>query len=100
MLHGVDQTSRSVLSKITAIIELADDFARRASAVTRGGGDRELLAVLFEQPYCRIPPWFHVLAYPARRRRSVSGRSSPQACSGISRSAATGCSSTANSYRS
>ena len=34
---------------------LPDDFARRASAVTRGGGDRELLAVLFEQPYCRIP---------------------------------------------
>lgn len=55
MLHGVDQTSRSVLSKITAIIELADDFARRARAVTRGGSDRELLAVLFEQPYCRIP---------------------------------------------
>ncbi|MFZ2242255.1 MAG: Fic/DOC family N-terminal domain-containing protein [Gordonia amarae] len=54
MLHGVDQTSRSVLSKITAITELTDDFAHRARAVTSGGGDRELLRVLFEQPYCRI----------------------------------------------
>ncbi|GAB93792.1 Fic-family protein [Gordonia rhizosphera NBRC 16068] len=39
---------------IDAIRDLQDRFAVRARAATRDGSDIELLAVLFEQPYCRI----------------------------------------------
>lgn len=54
ILEGVAQTSETTLRKITAIRELQEDFAVRARAVSRGGGDSEFQAVLFEQPYCRI----------------------------------------------
>ena len=54
VLAGVEQTSRYTLRKITAIRALQDDFSKRARAVSKGGGDSEFQAVLFEQPYCRI----------------------------------------------
>jgi len=54
VLKGVEVTSRATVRKIEAIRALQEDFARRARAVSKGGGDAEMLAVLFEQPYCRI----------------------------------------------
>ena len=54
VLAGVEQTSRYTLRKVTAIRALQDDFSRRARGASKGGGDSEFQAVLFEQPYCRI----------------------------------------------
>lgn len=54
ILAGVEETSRATVHKISAIRALQTDFARRARAASKGGADAELLAVLFEQPYCRI----------------------------------------------
>lgn len=54
VLAGVEQTSRYTLRKVTAIRALQDDFSRRARVASKGGGDSEFQAVLFEQPYCRI----------------------------------------------
>lgn len=54
ILVGVEETSRATVDKIGAIRLLQADFARRARAVSKGGADAELLAVLFEQPYSRI----------------------------------------------
>lgn len=54
VLRGVEETSRATVDKIGRIRLLQTDFAREARATSRGGADAELLAVLFEQPYCRI----------------------------------------------
>lgn len=54
VLKGIENTSRATVVKIEAIRVLQEDFARRARAASKGGGDAEMLAVLFEQPYCRI----------------------------------------------
>lgn len=54
ILAGIERTSRATLGKIDDIRSLQTDFALRARAASRGGGDAEMLAVLFEQPYCRI----------------------------------------------
>lgn len=54
MLVGVERTSVSALSKISAVSVLQSEFARDARQVSKGGSDAELLSVLFEQPYCRI----------------------------------------------
>lgn len=54
VLDGIDVTSRTTVQKIGAITALQTDFAHEARAVLRGSVDVEFLAVLFEQPYCRI----------------------------------------------
>lgn len=54
ILRGVEVTSQATVRKISAIRTLQGDFARQARGVSKGGADAELLAVLFEQPYCRI----------------------------------------------
>lgn len=54
ILRGVEQTSDETVAVIGTVRELQSDFARRARAVSKGGADSELQAVLFEQPYSRI----------------------------------------------
>ncbi|CAM4013342.1 Fic family protein [Janibacter anophelis] len=54
ILTGVEQTSADTVATISATRDLQADFAHRARAVSKGGADAEFLAVLFEQPYCRI----------------------------------------------
>lgn len=54
VLTGVEQTSADTVATISATRELQADFARRARSASKGGSDAEFLAVLFEQPYCRI----------------------------------------------
>lgn len=54
VLRGIENTSRATVAKIEAIRGLQEDFARRARIASKGGSDAEMLAVLFEQPYCRI----------------------------------------------
>ena len=54
VLAGIEQTSRATVRKIGDIRALEADFAVRARVASKGGGDAEMLAVLFEQPYCRI----------------------------------------------
>ena len=49
-------TTATAARKITSIRECQEQIAERARSATTGGGggDAPLLAVLFEQPYCRI----------------------------------------------
>lgn len=54
ILTGIEHTSRATVGKIEDIRSLQGDFARRARSVSKGGGDAEMLALLFEAPYCRI----------------------------------------------
>jgi Fic family protein len=54
MLDVVGESAASTTRKITAIRTCQDDIAARARAATVGGRDARFLAVLFEQPYCRI----------------------------------------------
>lgn len=54
ILKGIEETSQATVRKIEAIRELQENFSCSARAVSKGGGDAEMLAVLFEQPYCRI----------------------------------------------
>ena len=54
MLAAVRDSAESTARKITSIRACQDDIAERARAATIGGRDAQLLAVLFEQPYCRI----------------------------------------------
>ncbi|WNM23514.1 Fic family protein [Demequina capsici] len=53
VLRGVETTSKQTLQKIAAITDLQEEFAHAARAHMRSV-DVELLAVVFEQPYCRI----------------------------------------------
>lgn len=54
MLDIVRESAQSTTRKIEAIRACQDNIADRARAATPGGRDAEFLAVLFEQPYCRI----------------------------------------------
>lgn len=54
MLDVVRESATSTTRKIGAIRTCQEDIAERARAATPGGRDAQLLAVLFEQPYCRI----------------------------------------------
>lgn len=54
MLEVVRDSAESTTRKITAIRRCQDGIAERARAATPGGRDAQFLALLFEQPYCRI----------------------------------------------
>ena len=54
MLDIVRDSAVSTTRKIAAIRVCQEDIADRARAATPGGRDAQFLAVLFEQPYCRI----------------------------------------------
>jgi len=54
MLDAVRESATSTARKIDAIRECQEHIAERARTATTGGRDAQLLAVLFEQPYCRI----------------------------------------------
>ena len=54
MLEVVRESAASTTRKIGAIRSCQEDIAERARAATPGGRDAQFLAVLFEQPYCRI----------------------------------------------
>ena len=54
MLDVVRESATSTRRKIGAIRTCQDDISERARAATVGGRDARFLAVLFEQPYCRI----------------------------------------------
>lgn len=54
MLDVVRESAVSTTRKIGAIRTCQEDIAERARAATPGGRDAQFLAVLFEQPYCRI----------------------------------------------
>lgn len=54
MLDVVCESAISTTRKIGSIRTCQDDIAERARAATPGGRDAQFLAVLFEQPYCRI----------------------------------------------
>jgi Fic family protein len=54
ILEGIRQTALSTIAKITAIRDLQAEFQHRMRGATKGGANADLLAILFEQPYCRI----------------------------------------------
>jgi len=54
MLDVVHESATSTTRKIGSIRTCQEDIAERARAATPGGRDARFLAVLFEQPYCRI----------------------------------------------
>jgi Fic family protein len=54
MLDAVRESATSTTRKIGAIRTCQEDIAERVRAGTPGGRDAQFLAVLFEQPYCRI----------------------------------------------
>ncbi len=54
MLDVVYESATSTTRKIAAIRTCQEDIADRARTATPGGRDAQFLAVLFEQPYCRI----------------------------------------------
>lgn len=54
MLDVVRESATSTTHKIGAIRTCQENIAERARAATPGGRDAHFLAVLFEQPYCRI----------------------------------------------
>lgn len=54
MLDVLRDSAVSTTRKIAAIRACQEDIGERARAATPGGRDARFLAVLFEQPYCRI----------------------------------------------
>jgi len=54
MLEGIRQTAIFTIQKISAIRELQNQFHEQIREVIKGGVNADLLAILFEQPYCRI----------------------------------------------
>lgn len=54
MLASVHESATSTIRKIDAIRDCQNRTAERARTATQGGRDAQFLAVLFEQPYCRI----------------------------------------------
>nr|WP_283242126.1 Fic/DOC family N-terminal domain-containing protein [Gordonia araii] len=54
MLDVVRESATSATRKIGSIRTCQEEIAERARAATPGGRDVQFLAVLFEQPYCRI----------------------------------------------
>lgn len=88
MLDVVREASTSTTRKIGAIRACQEDIAGRARVATTGGRDAQFLAVLFEQPYCRIntvadrcdvsrqtaSSWLHALAEAGLLRDAKVGR--------------------------
>jgi Fic family protein len=54
MLTAVRESAESTGRKIDAIRACQESIGDRARSATAGGRDAQLLALLFEQPYCRI----------------------------------------------
>lgn len=54
MLEGIRQTAISTLQKISAIKALQEEFHDRLRNVIRSGVNADFLAILFEEPYCRV----------------------------------------------
>jgi Fic family protein len=54
MLRGVEETSTWTAAKISAMRDLAEEGARLVRETLPKIYSRELIAVVFEQPYCRI----------------------------------------------
>lgn len=54
MLEVVHESATSTVRKIGSIRKCQEEIGERARAATTGGRDAQFLAVLFEQPYCRI----------------------------------------------
>ena len=54
MIHAVTDTARWTTAKIQAVRELIDETALRVSRRAPGVYTRELVELLFVQPYCRI----------------------------------------------
>lgn len=54
MLRGVEETATWTAAKISAIRDLAEESARLARKALPKIYSRELMDVVFEQPYCRI----------------------------------------------
>ena len=54
ILEGIRRTALSTVEKIDHIQGLQDETLRRIRELTSGGANADLLAVLFDQPYCRI----------------------------------------------
>lgn len=54
ILEGVRQTAASTVRRIDDVRALQDEAQAIIREVTKGGSNADLLAVLFEQPYCRI----------------------------------------------
>jgi len=54
MIHAVTDTARWTTAKIQAVRELIDETALRVSSRAPGVYTRELVELLFVQPYCRI----------------------------------------------
>lgn len=54
MLEGLRDTAHSTITKIDAIDALQAATMQSIRTATTGGANADLLAVLFEQPYCRI----------------------------------------------
>jgi len=54
MLDAVRESAESTTRRIDSIRACQESIADRARAATPGGRDAQFLAVLFEQPYCRI----------------------------------------------
>lgn len=88
MLEIVRESATSTARKIGALHTCQEDIAARARAVTPGGRDARFLAVLFEQPYCRISTvvercgvsrqtassWLHALVEAGLLRDVKAGR--------------------------
>ncbi|MFY0407997.1 Fic family protein [Solicola sp. PLA-1-18] len=54
MLEAVHDSATSTTRKIGSIRACQEEISERARTATPGGRDARFLAVLFEQPYCRI----------------------------------------------
>jgi Fic family protein len=54
LIEGLRQTAVSTVRKIDAIRDLQERTQERIRSMTTGGANADLLAVLFEQTYCRI----------------------------------------------
>lgn len=54
MLGAVEQTAATTVTKITAIRTAQNEIHNAARVASPGGRNADFLAVLFEQPYCRI----------------------------------------------
>lgn len=54
ILEGLRQTAVATVRKIDDIVALQDHVQSRIRELTTGGSNGDFLAVLFEQPYCRI----------------------------------------------
>ena len=88
MLDVVHAAATSTTRTISAIRTCQDDIAERARTATPGGRDAQFLAVLFEQPYCRIntvaercdvsrqtaSTWLHALVTAGLLRDTKVGR--------------------------